>query len=281
MRAMIKIELKRAFANRAYLLALCIGLGIVIWHLFTAVIPFAGDFDTYYQQILSMPDNIYPSTVYNRWFDTHALPGASDGASLFFFILPLLICIPYVGSYHSDRSSGYAANVVVRTKSSTYYTAKLLAIFLSAASIAVIPLVFSLFTTALFYPPIVPEATTFGYPINARSYWADIFYSAPTLYYALYFTLIAVTAGLLALLGAVIAHFVGHVLFCLVTPFAVCTFYSYLLGAFNLSHYSPTSFMRPSQPNAPDLTWVLFTVAVLAIGLGAFFFLTLRKAEHY
>ena len=278
---MIKIELKRAFANRAYLLALCIGLGIVIWHFFTVVIPLAENYDAYYQQILSMPESLYPHSVYNRWFGVHSLPGSSDGANLFFFILPLLICIPYVGSYYSDRTSGYAANVVVRAKSSKYYTAKLLAIFLSAASIAVIPLVFSLFTTALFFPPIVPEATTFGYPITIRNYWADIFYSAPALYFALYLTLIAVTAGLLALLGAVIAHYVGHVLFCLVTPFAVCTFYAYLLGAFNLNYYAPTTFMQPSQPGNAELIWVLLTLFVLAVGLGTFFFLKLRKAEHY
>jgi len=278
---MIKIELKRAFANRAYLLALCIGLGIVIWHLFIEVIPLSKDYDMYYQQILTMTDNVYPSTVFRDWFGSSMHHYSIVGSNLFFFILPLLICIPYVGSYYSDRSSGYAANVVVRTKSSKYYTAKLLAIFLSAASIAVIPLVFSLFVASLFIPAIVPEVTTFSYPIVVKNFWADIFYNAPALYFALYFTLIAVTTGLLALLGAVIAHFVGHVLFSLLTPFAVCTFYSYLLGAFSLSHYSPTAFMRPTQPLAPDLAWVLFTVAVLAIGQGIFFFLKLRKAEHY
>jgi len=281
MKAMIKIELKRAFANRAYLLALCIGLGIVIWHLFIEVIPLSKDFDMYYQQILTTPENVYPSTVFRDWFGSSMHHYSIVGANLFFFILPLLICIPYVGSYYSDRTSGFAANVAVRTKSSTYYSAKILAIFLSAASIAVIPLVFSLFAASLFIPSIVPEVTTFTYPITVADYWADIFYSVPALYFALYFTLIAVTAGLLALLGAAIAHFVGHVLFSLVTPFAVCTFYAYLLGAFNLNYYAPTTFMQPSQPGDADLIWVLFTVAVLAIGLGAFFFLKLRKAEHY
>jgi len=281
MKAILRFELRRAFVNRAYFLALGVGIGICLWHIIFGVIPRFNEYSFFYEQAIASSGATYPISLFNTWV---ALGGGQVGSlvrNLYFFILPLLICIPFVGSYYSDRAHGYAINVVTRVKASHYYCAKLLTIFLTAASIAVIPLIFSLLATALFIPAVIPELTSSQFVIRGSAMWSDIFYKAPLLYCAMYLVLIAVFSGLIALLGAVIAHYVGNVVFCLLAPFVVYTFSAFLLGALRLSQYSFSSFLRPEQPLPAEGLAVFLTFAILVAGFGAFFYFKIRKDELY
>jgi len=274
MKTIIKFELRRAFINRAYLLALAIGIGICIWHL--AALP--GVYSAHFQSAgAEFAGMRYPPSLYNSWLGSAA---AQTQLNLYFFILPLLVCIPFVGSYHSDRAHGYAVNVITRVKASHYYCAKLLAIFLTAVSIAIIPLIFDMFATALFVPALLPKVTAATFTITPYCMWAEIFYQTPLLYFAMYFVLIiAPTSGLLALLGAAISYYAGHSVFCLLAPFAVCAFSAYFLAVSGPVVYAPSSFMQPAQMIPTDGFAVLATLGILVIGLGLLFFFKIRKDE--
>ena len=281
MKNIIKIELRRAFINRAFFVALAIGMGISLWHVIFDVIPGSAILPKLLEKILSSPEGGYPHSLYNKWLGANLTPNSTIAVNLYFFILPLLVCIPYVGSFHSDRKGGYAAHVMTRVKGSHYYLAKLLAIFLSAASVAVIPLLFNFIATAMFFPAIIPENTTFTFPISHLNMWAEMYYSTPLLYTMLFFVLIAITSGLLALFGAAISYFVDYVVFSLLTPFALCSFSSLVLGPFGVRQFTPTIFMRPDQPMNIEPLTIMTALAVIIIALTAVFFFKLKKDELY
>ena len=284
MKAIFKSELKRAFINRAFLLSLLVGIGICICHIIFVVIPFADAFDARHLNALASPGSRYPGSLYGIWIggNTGGLPGASVYVNLYFFILPLLVCIPFVGSYFSDRTGGYAAQQITRVGASKYYTSKLLAIFLSGASVVVLPLMLNFFVTAAFVPAILPVLSISQF-LGTSSMWGVIFYQTPLVYYLMYLGLIALFSGLFAALGAASSYFVKHQAFSLVIPFAVVAFLSFFfraMGGFWI-RYDPVYFLRPDQPVHQDGISIVVALVVLVVGLFVFFLFKIRKDEIY
>ena len=278
MKAIIIFELKRAFVNRAYLLALLVGLGICASHIIFAVLPAAENFHNMYANNIEIPSD--PYTIYTVWL---LGPRTITQSNLYFFIFPLLISIPFVGSYFTDRNSGYAANVVTRAGAFRYYPAKLMAIFFSAASIAVIPLVIDLFVTALFIPAPMPSFSSGYFTIGPSDLWVSVFYQAPLLYHAMFFALIAGFAGLMGLLGAAFSYVVKHAAFTILAPFAAYAFSSFFFESLGGAwiRYSPEMFIRSDQIVDVDVVALTVAFSVLMIALCTFFFVKIRKDEIY
>ena len=95
---MIRMEMKRAFHNRNFYIALIIGCGIAIGQYIQNVLPMIKYLP------MDVEKGVYPHSVFNKWIggEYHTL-----WPMLFYFILPVLAALPHGDSYYQDIQSGY------------------------------------------------------------------------------------------------------------------------------------------------------------------------------
>jgi hypothetical protein len=142
-------------------------------------------------------------------------------------IVYLLITIPYAGSYYTDKTRGILKNIVARCDKKNYLIAKSAAVFLSAGTAAVFPLLVSLLLTATVMPLVNYDWLQMPYPtaIFIRELLVN-----PVLYYLLYMAVIFVTAGLVAGLSLTVSIYANNVFVVLSMPFLICIVISRLLS---------------------------------------------------
>jgi hypothetical protein len=268
MKPIVVFEMKRAFANRRFFIALSLGLAITLSHVILWVVPNALSWEEPWVQ-WGIDKGAYPYSLYETWMggQMFALQEA-----LYFIVLPLLICIPFAMTLFSDRSTGYIRQIVTRVDQKKYFAAKTLSVFLSAGTVAVIPLLANFMLTALFFSPVIPEVTAGTFPIDATRMWVELFYSHPLTYVLLYMGLIFIFSGLLACLALFFTYVVSNGIVVALSPFIL-----YMLAEFGLAtlpnqmlKFSPASFLRPDQPIAATPSAILAEIVLLGAFLGIF-----------
>ena len=255
-----------------FLIALLIGLAIVFSHIISWVIPNALAWESLW---IGFGQGAYPYSLYNTWVGSQ---GYVVQASMYFFLLPLLACIPFGAAFFSDRSTGYVKMIVTRVEVRKYYYAKALSIFLSSGVVCVLPLLMDFFLTALFFPAVIPEPTAGTFPINEGSMWVGLYYANPLLYTLLYLLLIFLYSGLMGVSAMVCSYVAANRVFAMLTPFIVCIFTHFILsalpGTFHL--LSPISFLKPYQAGGVNVAFVVGEYLVLS---GFFILFLLRRAK--
>ena len=278
-------ELKRVFANRWFVIALGISLFICLLHVgFSAVYYFdsIGEIAQYHSP--SMVYSGYGFTFYTIWYgDTEILllPQA-----IFSIVLPVLVCLPFVRSYRLERLRNSQGLTETAAMTPSRWCARLSAIFLSGAAIAIVPLVLDLLVTVFLFPAI---ALAIVGPAPYGSGGLDTWIKGDNtpgllLSLVLSFILLAVLAGLLALLGTAVTHRTKKVSIGLVTPFVMYTLFI-ILG--NLVRGPFTTPWEPIKPSILVLKhliayfWVhplLILPLILVVFLAAFLFMYFSKA---
>lgn len=201
--------------------------------------------------------------------------------TLYFFLLPLLVCIPYADSLFIDRRDGYARSIVTRAPRRYLYAAKAVSVFLTAATVAVGPLILDLFLTALFFPAIIPIPSAGTFPIFEVSMWSGLYYSSPFLYTVCYLFLIALFSGLIANIALIFSYLVANRFLVLLAPFILCVFADFLLNSLGglWFQFSPISFLRPDQPGAVSFSVVALEFVALAVLISVFLAIRARRDE--
>jgi hypothetical protein len=247
----IRFELTRAFRNRLFLLALGLGCLIALSHIIFDVMPSAAAEQANRQ--LSEAKGAYPLSLFNTWMGGK---GYIIQPTIYFFLLPLLVCIPFADTLSTDRQSGYIRHLATRANPRRYYLAKTLSVFLSAAAVGVLPLLLDFYLTALFFPPLIPEATSGQFPIGETSMFSGLFYSHPFAYVAVYLLIIALFSGLFALFSLVFTFFIKNRALVMLSPFILCAFIDFILGVLpgRFFQFSPILFLRPDQPGIAVFT---------------------------
>ena len=250
MRSLLKIEIKKAFSNKMFLLTL--GIGLVI-----AAISAYQNIECYYSWIadeinaanvikeLRNPNHAY-ITLYNSWM---AQDSQFPMTALFYMIMPMLACLAYGWSYYNERKSGYVRNISVRTrKRSHYFLAKYIAVFLSGGTVIVLQLLFNFLATACFIPAYVPEMFDSMYYGMETHYLKAMFYSMPQLYVIYVLLLDFVFGGLIAACSMMLAFFIKNKFAVIITPFLALFWVQYLQDKvwFSVSSFyiSPIDFLR-------------------------------------
>lgn len=267
MKRVLYSELYRAFYSYGFLLSLALGLIIVIVHIIKSVVPTL----EFVNDIFLYPDKAgnFPHTVFNKW-----LGGELTGlySHLYFLFIPLLAVLPYGDSYFMDRKTGYTKNILIRVKSSSYHSAKYIAVFLSGGAAVVIPLLVNLGISALLIPSVLPEVSTHTHAITAVSMWSALYYSHPYLYLAGYFGIIFLFSGLWATICLPISFVGGNRFLVLLFPFLLYVFINSAADFFGFSALSPLHFLQPSQSVVPANFVVILieTILLAAITFGIF-----------
>lgn len=269
---MIAVELRRAFKNKLFIAALVIGIVLAIAQLVTVVVPYGlGDEWAFWR---TGSKGSYPHSLFNSWMGATPF---SLWSVLYFFVLPLTACLPYADSLYTDVRSGYAANVVTRGGAARYFRAKVIAVFLTAGAVGVVPQLVNLLGTALLVPVLQPEPTAGTFFVAPSAMLADLFYSSPWLYTILFMVLCFVVCGLVACSCLVFSYLVANRFMVLVAPFLVCAIAFFALGG--LAGYSPINLLNPAQVDIVELTVVLVVYGALALVEAAFIVWKCRRFE--
>ncbi|MDR0515287.1 MAG: hypothetical protein LBG81_09055 [Coriobacteriaceae bacterium] len=260
----LRIELGRAFLNRWFAAALGLASAIVVAHVAFSIMPAAAEQQMYVEGVG------FPLSVFNRWIG--GWPGTVF-PTLYFFILPLLVCLPFSATLYSDTRTGYDGQVATRVSRRRYYYSKAAAAFLSGMAVAVVPLVLDFYLTALFLPLVMPEPASGLFPIFPYSTWSDIYYTNAFLYTGMFLALIAGASGLIACVPLLFSRLLGNGVLVLCSSLFLDTIANYLIGSTDLKFLVPSVFMRPDQPyyGFDGIQVALFVCGLAALELVALY----------
>lgn len=279
MKRVLRLELRRAFVNRSFVVAVLVGCAVVMSRVVAWVIPTGLSWADQWREY-GAPKGAYPFSLYNSWIGGQ---GYLIQNTLYFVLIPLMACLPYAASFYSDRATGYTKNILTRIDRRSYYYAKCLSIFLVAGSAVILPLLFDIVATALFFPALIPEVTAGTFTIVQASMWSGLFYSYPSLYILCYLVLIALWTGLIALLAVPLSYIVSNRVIVALGPFVLLWLVDFVLHALPAYTYqfSPLSLLSPAQPWKSSFVVSVVEWLCLAALLGSLVFVRARRDQTY
>jgi hypothetical protein len=287
MKNTLKLELRKAFFNKFFFIALIILIIPCILSLLYNVDIFNKDIENMNRMGKIMNTKYNPDlgggTIFNFWIGNEA---RSLGSTIFFYIFPLVVAIPYGWSYCSELKCGYVKNMVIRCGRKNYYLSKYIATFLSGGLVMIIPLIINIMLIACFIPARIPDVVSAVYTgIFPEDLMAELYYSKPFLYLAFYLLIDFFFCGLIATLSFAITTFTKSRVVVTLFPFAIILGFHYFFGAFAFDlgkELSPLNFLKPLCWEFPA-TWevILIEGGILFLITFSLTFLKGRKKEIY
>ncbi|WP_087411695.1 hypothetical protein [Collinsella sp. An2] len=253
---MLRTEIYRMLKSRSFRISLLVGCSIAIWELIVVAIPYA--YGPEWAFMRSGADGAYPPSLFNSWLGgtPFSLPSL-----VYFFVAPLLACIPYASSLHTDCAGGFAIQLLVRSDARTYLRSKIVSSVVGAIVAVEIPLLLSLLLTATVLPALPPEATAGTFFVSPTAMLGDLFYAHTWMYLMSYFLIEICTICAIAWAGTLLGLVLPNALMTTVAPFMICMILSVALTPFNASSYTPAELLNPSPTGAANVI-----VALMAYG---------------
>lgn len=253
----IKLEFYRAFHNIWYVASLLVATAIALVQFFTQVIPKT--------QVIGSGESIdYPHSVFNS---SLMFQMGSFYSYIYYFSIILLATVPYATSYFTDMKDGYIKNVSTRMNTTGYLAGKYLAVFVSAGSICVIPLILNTYLTAMVLPSLTPEVATALFAVsNNGSFAKELFFTYPYVYTLLYLVIDFVMTGLFACLALVISRIVNNRYIVMFFPFIVFLVLQTVTFYTPLALFGPYVIMDPQQASSIEETvYIISEIAALLL----------------
>lgn len=264
MKNLMRMEFRRAYKNKWFGISFVIAVLICIWHFVENVVPLR-EYIYLYR---------YPLSSFAKWIGGE---DASLQPALYYLLVPILIALPYAGTYCDDIQSGYANNIVVRMDSKKYILTKYIVTFSIGAMISVVPLICNFVLTGLVLPSVTPQRGTGLFSITSGMLMADLFYTHPLIYLFLYLFLDAVFFGLLATISLLAVYFTENRYLVILAPFLVYLFVFSLCQILGMQQFCPYGFLRPSQTFITTWYIVFGELALLLAGGGIFVYASTKK----
>lgn len=273
--SVLKLELKKAFKNKFFWISVVLGCLITL-------LSFEHMVNMYYEGMSAISGNstdiIYDphigiNTVFNCWIGGEPF---SLGSSIYFFVFPLLIALPYGWSYSEERKCGYRRMMITKTGKKKYYCAKYVAVFLSGGVAMVLPLIFNFWMTLLVVPAILPDVTmNMFYGVFGGSFLAELYYTVPFLYVAIYLFIDFVYCVFLVCICMAVSGIVRQKWGVVLIPFLLLLFvhvitdYIYSDPSVAYKELSPLYFLRGVEVrySFSGSIILLFAIGLLVISL--------------
>ena len=273
--SVLKLELKKAFKNKFFWISVVLGCLITL-------LSFEHMVNMYYEGMSAISGNstdimydphIGINTVLNCWIGGEPF---SLGSSIYFFVFPLLIALPYGWSYSEERKCGYRRMMIAKTGKKKYYCAKYVAVFLSGGVAMVLPLIFNFWMTLLVVPAILPDVTmNMFYGVFGGSFLAELYYTVPFLYVAIYLFIDFVYCGFLVCICMAVSGIVRQKWGVVLIPFLLLLFvhvitdYIYSDPSVAYKELSPLYFLRGVEVrySFSGSIILLFAIGLLVISL--------------
>lgn len=227
MKNLLYIELKKALCNRFFVFSILLGFIFVVMSAYNVVTEFESGFMNMIHNVEEMGYIKYKitegPTLYNSWIGGES---SSLGFTLFFTLLPLLAILPYGHSFSEEKRSGYLKTVIPKCGRKNYFSAKILASFISGGLAVTIPLVFSLLLVAMFIPAVNGSPVYDQYfSVTHGNLFSELAHSNPMVFTIVYLCIDFIFSGLFACMSITAAFFFKQRLAPLVLPYLA------LLGA--------------------------------------------------
>lgn len=221
MKQLLKMELKRAYTGGWMKIAVIMCFLLAAEHFVLRVLPLdiLSDYNPYVAS--STPKNLL-----SGWMA--GTPSLEN--EIYQYVVYIMIILPFGTSYYSDVKSGLIKNIYTRQNKLKYLISKSIAVFASAGTIAVMPLVMNILLCSTILPAIFPEWSSGP---NCDGLFVYMYYENYIIYYLAIFLMIFVYAGLIAGLALSISLFARNIFFVTTSPFLICMVSDRLLAFFN------------------------------------------------
>lgn len=277
----LKAELRRALSGKWFFIALAAVCAISVA---SAVGALSVAFENEYRGLEYREQKYFRLSVLSCFRQWIVIDAGQPATGLFFFLLPLLVVLPYAWSLSFDVKTGYVNNLITRTSRANYCVSKFLSVFLSAGIVAVVPVLLNLLICACALPAYVPDVFDVVYfGVYENSLWSEAFYSAPLLYAALFSGLIFVFSGLWAVSVSALSLFVKNRLVFTVAPFLFLLLVEYLNlmvfpGAISAA-LTPFEYLRGA--GSPFITngWVVLLELAFLLAFSTVVFFRFSKRD--
>ena len=224
----VKFELYRAFHSRPFVISLLLGSVICALDLITFYIMVGQG--RYLVQAWIGTDYLF---VYNQ---------------MFYYLLPLLACLPYGGSLYTDIKNGYDKNICVKASRLNFVFAKGISVFLSGFVSVCLPLVMNMFIAAGMYSNYIPERLLFDSIGLQNTYMFSLIYSNhPALYCLVYILVDGLFAGAISLTSLSLTVKVKSSFTAIVTPMVMLLMFDIFVGVKDFGNWSVIAMLNPRQ----------------------------------
>lgn len=238
MRALVSVELNKAFKNPWFYIAALIGCSL-------AIVSACMSIQSHYGGGLSGREDEWLGTGASGAFASWILVGTGDlfVSGAFFYILPLLVLIPYCWSLQTEVISGALTHEYTSRTRRDVLAARYIAVFLSSGATVVIPLLINLATLMCFLPASIPEVSSNIYMgMREEEIWTRLFYTWPALYVAVNvvydFILAGIWGGFALSLSTVIENRVALLVGSYVAALAIDFVNNYLFFILNVNGFT-------------------------------------------
>lgn len=266
MKQLLKNEFSRLWSNKILYLVFGIECLIVVIQFFSETFPYRGN--GVYQL------DFYPLSVFEKWI------GGEKGSfypTLYFMLLPILMAIPYGGTFLQDIRSGYVKHIFTRSGKRAYFLAKYVVSMVSGI-LGVIPLICNFCITACVLPAVSPQAGEGTFPLVNTSLYSELFYEHPYTYLAVWLVQDMIFLGALATVSLTASFFTDYIYVPILAPFLFCML-MYGLDMVFQAGLSPFDFLNPSQIVEAKI-WVMAGEFVLLLLIGGVGFWMCGKRQE-
>lgn len=283
MRSMLKLELKRAFKSKAFLIAAavgCIMAALAFYMSRDGLMPrnwlaYMNGHTDVFHPMKNMPMDV----ALEVW-----MPGLNYGNKYFYTLItlmPILSAIPYGVSFLTDANTGLINQFVIRRKKRHYYIAKLITAFVSGGTVAVIPFIFNLIICMMYLPWGTPFYYTALNSVAPHSVFAEIYYTYPALYVFLYLLYIFVIFGLINCICLTFVYVEDNLFAVMLAPFVIYytshVLFKYAMGNGQKSLLGAANMMFLHNKN---VMFVVVQIIVLIISAAAFLIRIRKDVIH-
>ena len=208
----IKLEIKRSFRSRGFLIAVIIGIVCILYK----NIDFYIKIREYYEAFPKgeFYEELNKQTFYSVWL----VGDFTNAITMYiFYFLGLIVTIPFGVSYYLDKKKGYVKNICVRAGRKCYLKAKFTAVFLSGGVAVLVPVLLDFLFSKIWIPhDFVYMPFTI---LNTRSEWGvfviDHLYISAIIIFVAWF----VFGGALATVSLVVSVIAEDYFTIMLTPF--------------------------------------------------------------
>lgn len=264
MKRLFRFEWSRAVRTPEFVISLCIGNIITVWHWIMSVLPAAARLNVYMAEDIPM---VYPESVFTGWIGE----GSSQYSYLFFLILPLLAALPYADSLFRDFKSNFINVICTKTDRKKFLVCRYLAVFLSGGIVSVMPLIVNFLLTMTVLPCVRPETTSYLSAKVPHTSFVGLYMHATWLFILVSLLIIFIHGGVVAGFSLVTAYYFHHRLAVLFSPLILEIFLSSLFELLSMGDWQYMYFLHPGYPNPRILPVVCVTLVIFVITVIEYF----------
>ena len=236
----LKLELKRAIANRNMLITLILGIAITLPH---TISNFFNELE-YKSYVLenNLATGADLSSLFGRWFGMNI---DIDG-TMYFYIFSILAVYPAAMIYFSDSKSGYIKNLYTRCDKLKCLLSKYISAFVAGGIAVTLPLFIAFLLTALYAPARLPDPIVMNTIVD-KNMWSTLYFEHPLIYTIGYIAIDFIFGGLFSCFAMSVSDYVRHKFSVFISSFLVVASLNFICTQLNLNMLNPQNFLSPAQ----------------------------------